>query len=244
MSQVVQKICVAHGGLEKWDTIERLSCKASIKGLLFDLRGQPDIFSDVDIEIECRTQKAIYRRCSDVNQYSVYEPGRVAIFEKNQLLAERSAPRTHFKGRSRDQLWDKLDAVYFGGYAIWHYACAPFLFTHPDIRVRDGEDWIEGNETWSRLHVTFPESIHSHCKEQVYYYNSAGLLQRMDYQADIVDSSIGVAHYMYDYIDIGGLKMPTRRRAFPRDSDCRHDPNLVLVDLTLNEYQVQPFPTA
>lgn len=241
MLESINKICRAHGGIANWEKIERLSCKAFIHGLLFDLRRQPDIFKDVAVEIQCHTQHTIYSPCPDVNQRAVYTPDQVQIYEDAKVVCGRAHPRQHFSDRSSKQPWDELDAVYFGGYAIWHYLTAPFLFLQPGVELRDGDEWGEGDQIWSRLHVNFPNNIHSNCKEQTYYYDETGLLRRMDYHVEIVDSSIGVAHYMYDYVEVNGLMFPTRRCAFPRDSRGVHDPNMLLVELRLSEFAARPF---
>ena len=240
MSETVERICRAHGGVKAWEETDRISCKASIHGMLFTLRQQPDIFRDVHIEVKCHSPETTYWPCPDKNQRGVYQPDKVSIFEGTSLLSERLHPRESFEGRPRKQPWDQLDAIYFGGYAIWHYLTAPFLFTHSGVEVWNGEPWTEGGNTWSRLHVRFPEKVHTNCQEQVYYFDETGLLQRMDYHVEIVDSAIKVAHYMYDYVKIGKLAFPTRRCAYPRNSRGIHDPNVTLVELNLTEYETHP----
>lgn len=230
--------------MQAWEATERIHCKASIYGMLFTLRQQPDIFKDVNVEILCHEPETTYWPCPGGNEQGVYHPNRVAIYKGNEVRAERKNPRDDFAGRPRKQPWDELDVIYFGGYAIWHYLTAPFLFANPDIECWDGDPWTEDGKTWSRLHVKFPRSIHSNCEEQVYYFNETGLLQRMDYHVEIVDSSIGVAHYMYDYVDVGGLTFPTRRCAYPRDSRGVHDPHVELVELNLTDYQTHRFSEA
>jgi len=34
-------------------------------------------------------------------------------------------------------------------------------------------------ETWRPLQVTFPADIHTPCREQTFYFNATGLLQRV-----------------------------------------------------------------
>lgn len=224
-----------------WEATESIACKASIHGMLFTLRKQPDVFRDVRVEIECHTPRTAYSPCPGPGQRGLYRPDKVSILKGDELISERTHPRDDFRGRPREQPWDDLDVIYFGGYAIWQYLAAPFLFTLPGVEVWDGNPWSEDGQMWSRLHVKFPKTMHSHCEEQVYYFDEAGLLQRMDYHVEIVDSSIGVAHYMYDYVQVGGLAFPTRRCAYPRDSRGVHDPNVTLVELNLTAYETRRF---
>jgi hypothetical protein len=68
----------------------------------------------------------------------------------------------------------------------------------------------------------FPDSIATHTKEQVFYFDDHGLLRRIDYAVAILGSS-PAAHYAYDYREFDGIMVPTRRRIFARQPDGRAD---------------------
>jgi hypothetical protein len=61
-----------------------------------------------------------------------------------EVIAERHDPRAVFGGR-RNLWWDDLDLLYFGGYALWGYLCAPFIFTRDGFEIEDEEPWREGS---------------------------------------------------------------------------------------------------
>ncbi|MEP3246452.1 MAG: hypothetical protein ABJN40_19060 [Sneathiella sp.] len=228
----------AHGGLKRWEEISEIGLHASIKGALFNLKGQSDLLKDVKVKIDCRTPKTEYSPYIEPDQKGAFKRDHVAIYKEGVLVEERANPRKDFSGRPRMQTWDPLDSLYFAGYAIWHYLTAPFLFSHPGMLVQERGTWEEEGEVWRKLAVTFPKTIPSNCSEQTYYIDKAGLIRRMDYHVEIVDSSIGVAHYCYDHIDVGGITIPSRRVAYPRLADGKHDPNIVLVGLDFDAIEV------
>jgi hypothetical protein len=62
--------------------------------------------------------------------------------------------------------------------------------------------------------VRYPKDIPTHCDTQQFYFNSDGILKRVDYTTDVLG---GVAsHYLYDPKKFAGLVVPTRRRVVQR----------------------------
>lgn len=59
-----------------------------------------------------------------------------------------------------------------------------------------------------------------------------GLLRRHDYDVAITGGTPG-AHYISDYVDVSGIKFPTRRRIFPRTPEGQSlaEPLVVSIDL-------------
>ena len=107
--------------------------------------------------------------------------------------------------------WDQLHRLYFTSYAMWNYLTTPFLLTQPGFECREIEPHQENGETWRCLQVNFPPDIPTHNKEQTFFFNDQGLLQRLDYVA------VGpVSHYCFDHTTFGGLVFPTLRRVVRR----------------------------
>jgi hypothetical protein len=152
------------------------------------------------------------------------EPGKRGVFENGdvrietddgRVLSERKNARAAFGGR-RNVWWDDLDLLYFGGYALWGYIGAPFIFTRPGYQVEEIEPWRERGEEWPGLRVRFPVGVPVHSREQSYYFGPDGLIRRNDYTAEVFGPWAKAAHYCWDYRDFDGIKIPTRRCAMPR----------------------------
>lgn len=240
MSDLLDIAVEAHGGMDRWDRSRSLTVDAQITGSLFDLKGQPDIFKQVEVEISCGSPHTIYRSLgASEERCGTFEPGRVAIFRGEELQEELTNPRAAIHALSPAEPWQELHVLYFGGYAIWHYLAAPFVFTRPGFQVEEIAPWKEGEENWRRLEVTFPKSVPSHCPKQTYFFDQSNLLRRMDYHVEILNVEIPVAHYCYDHRSIGGIVIPHRRRAVSRRSDGTADFGALYVEIELQNASIQ-----
>lgn len=133
----------------------------------------------------------------------------------------RHDPRSSFPAPS-DAHWDRMQANYFVGYAIWNYLTTPYLFTFPSVRTFEMEPWIDDGRRWRRLGVHFPATITTHSRRRVFYFDDTGLLQRLHYRVEVAGGS-AAAHYVGEYLEVDGLKFPTRRVVYPRRADNTPD---------------------
>jgi hypothetical protein len=104
-------------------------------------------------------------------------PTRVWIEDcECRVVEERADPRASFAGLVFETPWDRLQLLYFNGYANWNYFTAPFLLTQSGVYVREIGPHEEHGETWQRLQVQFPSTVPTHSAEQTFYFNEKGLL--------------------------------------------------------------------
>ncbi|WP_179857991.1 hypothetical protein [Streptomyces sp. OK228] len=152
-------------------------------------------------------------------------------------MAERTSPREAFAGHGPDTPWDQLHVLYFAGYVMWNYLTAPYLLTCPGVAVEGLEPWQEGDESWRRLRATFSDALATHAREQIFSYNTAGLLRRHDYAADVLGGA-PAAHLCEKHATVSGLVFPTHRYVLPVQEDARVLPEPVLVAIDLTEISV------
>jgi hypothetical protein len=99
---------------------------------------------------------------------------------------------------------------------MWNYLATPFIFVRNGFDIEELSPHDEDGQQWRVLQVRYPKDIPAHCDTQQFYFNSDGLLKRMDYTTDVLG---GVAsHYLYDPKNFAGLVVPTRRRVVQRTS--------------------------
>ena len=218
MSELRDFVLDAHG-VARWKTARMIEGDMSITGLLWARKGWPDALKQVHVMADTESQRASYQPFTKPDWRSVYQPEAVAIeTQDGKSIKSRVNPRAAFQGHTVETAWDDLHLAYFSGYAIWNYLNTPFLFQLPGVRTEEIEPWDEHGERRRRLKVTFPDSVATHCPEQVFHITDAGLIARIDYSADVT-GGIPTAHYLSDYRDFDGIRIATKRRAYRRKAD-------------------------
>jgi hypothetical protein len=97
---------------------------------------------------------------------------------------------------------------------MWGYMTAPFLFSYEGVEVRQASE--AASDGYTRLAVTFPQTMPVHSKHQDFYFDQRHRLHRLDYTAEVVGSWATAAHFCEAYKQFGGLSLPTRRRVYPK----------------------------
>jgi hypothetical protein len=233
--ELVEQTIAAHGGLDLWQSAEEVSVQISSGGLAFASKLQGHAVRGVEGRIATHGQRVIFAPYPRDGQRGVLEAdGTVRIeTDAEELVETRENARGAFHDLRHRLWWDRLDILYFATYALWTYVSAPFVFARPDYSVRELGPWVEGGERWRRLAVTFPEHVHTHSREQVFYIDANGLIRRHDYTAEPIGGWAKAAHYCFDHRSFDGLTMPTYRRVYPRKPDNRRraGPLLVWIEL-------------
>lgn len=238
MTDLLDLVLDAHGGLPQWRKAQTIRVKGSVGGQLWSWRGQEEIFAKADFTLDVQEPHLVYNDFTGPGLRGVFTPDRVAIEAPDgEVLAERAAPREAFAGHGPETSWDQLHALYFGGYAMWNYFTAPYLLTRSGVQVEELEPWDEAGEQWRRLRAVFPEGLVTHSREQVFYYNTSGLLRRHDYAAEVLGAP-PAAHYSDAHTTVSGLVFPTRRYVVPVQEDGRSLPEPVLVAVEVTEVTV------
>src|SRR5262252_5809837 len=178
MKDLLTRALDAHGGLSRWREIDAFQLKVSIGGGLWRLKGLPDGLRDVTLRIQAHRPRVTITPFGGEAHTGHFTPDRVCVGDANGgVVEERATPRASFAGHVLTTPWDKLQELYFVGYALWSYRATPFVFTEPGFETREIGPHEENGETWHRLLVKYPPSIPTHCAEQVLYFNAYGLLR-------------------------------------------------------------------
>jgi hypothetical protein len=226
----------AHGGLARWRDLKGLSSTIVTGGRLWALKG-------IELTPEPRTATTeFHRQWTTVAPFGqpdwtmTWVPNRVTISDGAGLpIAERDAPRESFAGHVRDTPWDPLHLAYFNGYAMWTYHALPFVLAEPGYEVSDVAPIVQDGRTLQGLGARFPKRVHSHSRDQRFYFGRDGLLARHDYSVDVW-ADTAAAHILSDYVEADGLLLPTRRRVHPRRPDGSFDAGVEIVTVDLSNY--------
>ena len=234
MNDLLETAIEAHGGLARWNELDRVTARLIQGGALWALKGQPGVLDDVVVTASLHEERASHRPFGASDRRSSFTPERVAIVSDDGAVLEAlDQPRASFAGHTLETPWTTLQLAYFVGTAMWTYLTQPFTFALPGFETRELEPWEEDTQRWRRLRVTWPSHLATHSTEQTLYFDADGLLARHDYEVEI-SGGTSAAHYVSHYEEVAGIRIPTRHRIFPRAPDGRSlaDPLVVSIDLS------------
>ncbi|HEY0934376.1 MAG TPA: hypothetical protein VGD91_11605 [Trebonia sp.] len=237
MNDLLSTAIKAHGGLDRWNTVTSVEITASITGAIWYVKGKPDVLSSVVMTADTRSERVI-TTFPGQDKRSVFEPDRIVIQRADGTPVEsRDDPEASFAGHQLDTPWDDIHVAYFSGEALWTYLNTPFLFARGDFASEEATAVEDGEETWRRLRVTFPETVKSHTRQQYFCFGPDGLLRRHDYTVDILGGGTGL-NYATNYQDVGGIIFPTTRRIYAYAGDYQRVPEPVLVAIDITEVKL------
>ena len=233
MSDLLNRVVAAHGGADRWTKVKSITAEASITGALWDIKRAGAPPREVRFEVDT-TREFLKLDYIEEDKQSVFEPHRVVIeHQDGTLIDSRDDPEKSFDGHQFETPWDELHVAYFLGEALWTYLTIPFLYNRAGF-VTDEITPIEvGGETWRRLQATFPDRIKSHTRQQTSCFGPDGLLRRHDFTIDVMGGAPGRLNAT-DYRDVGGIIIPTTRRAYEwrGDHELVTQPPIVAIDIS------------
>jgi hypothetical protein len=238
LSPLLSEVLEAHGGLAKWRGFERLSTTIISGGEFWAIKGLTQDPAPRRMTIEIHHEWASVQPFGNPNWRTAFTPDRIAIETlSGETVSERFSPREMFANHTFTTPWDPLHRAYFNGYALWTYLTAPFLLAEPGFEVEEIAPLQESGETWRGLRARFPDGVASHSREQDFYFGDDGLVRRHDYNVDVAGGFAG-AQLVSNYIEVDGLRFPTRRRAYVRGADHRPQLDRVMVSIDLSEFSL------
>ena len=79
MSDLLDTVIEAHGGLKRWNRLETVSARLIQGGALWALKGQPGVLDDVVVTASLHQERASHRPFGAADRHSAFTPERVAI---------------------------------------------------------------------------------------------------------------------------------------------------------------------
>ncbi|WP_157006573.1 hypothetical protein [Luteibacter yeojuensis] len=205
-------------------------------GLALKLRGQEAFAGKpTRVAVDTRRQHVSIEPFIHASHIGLYTPGRTAVVTADgRLIEELDDPRDSFRP---DTAWSRTQLVYFVGHAVWTYFNLPFLLDSSEVRVEPLSPWIEGEETWQVVKVTFPGTMATVASEQLLYFDETGLLRREDYAVEVAGTD-PVAHYLDRYETFNGFAFPTRRRIYLKSPEGAPLRDMVIMSADLSDYTI------
>jgi hypothetical protein len=237
--EFLRRIIDHHGGQERWQKINKLVIYARSSGMALPLRFKFKAFRDYAAEISTKEPRVIITpHPVHGNRGGFYKDTVWIESAAGQLLEKRERSRQAFGDLRHKLWWDNLDAMYFAGYALWNYLTTPFMLLQQGMQIDEIGKWQEGNEEWHRLRVLFPETVPTHCQEQIFYFDDEGQLRRHDYTAEVFGKWARAAHYCTAHRKYGGFLFPTHRTVYPRNKVGFANRSITLVHIEIDDIDI------
>jgi hypothetical protein len=234
MTDLLDHVVQAHGGLKRWDELECVSAHLAQGGVTWEMVGQKGVLDDVFVTASLHEERVSHYPFGAAGGRSVFTPERVAIeVDDGTVIEALDQPRASFAGHALGTPWTTPQLAYFVGTAMWTYLTQPFTFTLPGFETAELEPWQENGEQWRRLRVAWPGNLVSLNTVLTVYVGEDGLIRREDYDVAIMGGSAG-AHYMSGYTQVAGIMLPTGHRILPRtpEGQALTEPLLISIDLS------------
>jgi hypothetical protein len=220
MTDLLEKVLTAHGGLDNWRRVNTIDFRLTLRGRALEIKQQPNGLRDVMVKIDARRPRTLIAPFPIAGHRGIFDGGSVRIAtDTGAQTSGLDQPRESFAGYQPQTPWNESQFLYFIGYALHNYMTMPFLLKNDGVRCEEVAPHEEHGERWRVLKVTFPPGMHVHCSEQKFYFNDAGYLVRNDYAPEVSRGS--AAHYTFDHATFDGFVFPTHRRVVFREASGR-----------------------
>ncbi|WP_414447658.1 hypothetical protein AB4851_13720 [Burkholderia sp. 22PA0099] len=242
MTDLVSTTIAAHGGLDAWRGVERVSANFRASGVSLKQRGPvAEAFTQLPgrVAIDTRMQKMTFAPFIAPEQRGIYLPGRTSVESMDGTLLEAlDDPRGSLAQLVPGTPWSASQLLYFVGYSLWMYLTLPYNFLMDGVQCEEIEPLIENGETWRALKVTYPASFPSHSTEQIHYFDATGMMRRQDYSVD-VRQDLSASHYIDGYREFDGFMFATERRIYLRGPDGQPMRDKLLISASLDDFKIE-----
>lgn len=213
MPELVERIILAHGGEERWKSVDHVMARVSMGGPEFTSRMQPNPLQDVEVTVSTASPALVLAGYPTEGQTAYYQPNRVWIEGSDgRVQEERAAPGATFKSFRHWLWWDHLDVVYYCGVTLWQALCLPFTLLRSGCELTELSPVdVPGAERLYPLQVVFPADIPGFAQCQTFFADAAGLVRRIDYAPQMYRSWLRVTQLLEGHEMHEGFVHATRR---------------------------------
>ena len=205
LSPTAVRALKAYGGEAIWKDAISVDSTVTVGGLLFQLKGI-NIPPHARITVDVQRPRTVIEPVDGAGDVGVLEGFSVMILSPSgKILEQRADARQHLQNASVSTKWDRLNLVYFLGYAFWGYYSLPSLLMRTDI------EWTELRD--GLLQADFGTNLPVHSRIQRFWFDkNTGLLKRNDYTPVAATPTARAAHIIFEHGVSNGIPYPSKRR--------------------------------
>jgi hypothetical protein len=205
LSPTAARALAAYGGERAWKAATKVDSTVTVGGLLFQLKGM-NIPPHARITVDVQRPHTVIDPVDASGDVGVLDGFSVTIKAPDgRILEERADARAHLQNASLTTQWDRLNLVYFLGYAFWGYYTLPYELMRTDIQ------WTELGD--GMLQADYGTNLPVHSRIQRFWFDTkTGLLRRNDYTPVAATPSARVANVVFEHGVSGGIRYTSKRR--------------------------------
>ena len=205
LSPTATRALKAYGGEAAWKAATAAESTVTVGGLLFQLKGII-IPSHARITVDVQRPHTVIDPVDDSGDIGVLDGFSVTIMAPGgAVLEQRADAREHLQNASLTTKWDRLNLLYFLGYAFWGYYTLPYQLTRTDIEWTELSDGV--------LQADYGTGLPVHSRIQRFWFDTGtGLLRRNDYTPVAATPTARVAHVVFEHGVSNGIPFTSKRR--------------------------------
>ena len=205
LSPTAARALKAYGGEAAWGHAARVESTVTVGGLLFQLKGI-NIPPHAKITVDVQRPHTVIQPVDDSGDAGVLDGFSVMIMAPDGKVLERRADaREHLQNASLTTRWDRLNLVYFLGYAFWGYYTLPNQLMRTDVVWTELRDGLLQADYGGRLPVHSPI-------QRFWFDTRTGLLKRNDYTPVAATPDARVANVVFEHAMSNGIPYTSKRR--------------------------------
>jgi len=205
LSPTAARALEAYGGEVVWTGAHTVQAAVTVGGLLFQQKGI-NIPSHARFTVDVRRPHTVIAPVDGSGDVGILDGFSVTIESSDgKVLEQRDDARRHLQNASLSTRWDRLNLVYFLGYAFWGYFTLPYQLMRTDIV------WTElaGDE----LQADYGSNLPVHSRVQRFWFDTkTGLLRRNDYAPVAAAVGVDVANVVFEHRTSSGIPYASKRR--------------------------------
>jgi hypothetical protein len=205
LSATAARALKAYGGEAVWRDAATVESTVTVGGLLFQLKGI-NIPPHAKITVDVQRPHTVIDPVDLAGDTGVLDGFSVMILSPGgAVLEQRADAREHLQNASISTKWDRLNLVYFLGYAFWGYYSLPHELTRTDIQWTELSDGL--------LQADFGTNLPVHSRIQRFWFDrKTGLLRRNDYTPVAASRDARAAHMIFEHSISNAIPYASKRR--------------------------------
>jgi len=205
LSPTAMRALNAYGGAAAWSNATTVESTVTVDGPLFQTKGA-GIPPHANITVDVRRPHTVINPVDESGDIGVLDGFSVMIVSsRGKILEQRADAREHLQNASLTTNWDRLNLVYFLGYAFWGYYTLPYELTRTDIEWTELHDGV--------LQADYGTNLPVHSRIQRFWFDrTSGLLRRNDYTPVAAARDARAANVVLEHAVSNGIPFTSKRR--------------------------------